>query len=75
MGMRNNRMSKDREARESKLHLRYDTRARWQGCTACAGQSGETRALRLETPAGTKPSVPAEGFGYLPEGKEKPLKH
>lgn len=55
MGMRNNRMSKDREARESKLHLRYDTRARWQGCTACAGQSGETRALRLETPAGTKP--------------------
>lgn len=30
---------------------------------------------RLETPAGSKPSVPAEGFGRLPKSKEEFLKH
>lgn len=49
MGMRNTRMNKDREARESKVHLRHDMRTMWQGCTVCAGQSGETGELRLET--------------------------
>lgn len=53
--MRNNGMSKDRKAQESRVCLRYGTRAMWLGCTACARPSGERGELRLDVPVRTKP--------------------
>lgn len=53
--MRNNGMSKDRKAQESRVCLRYGTKAMWLGCTACARPSGERGELRLDVPVRTKP--------------------